>query len=289
MTVWSSPIIGSLLPPSCLRTGHSRKTNRKSEYTDFIFCGSVADGGSLTTPDLVASIIGNVATGAAAAFLTGTNPVMPIAMACIPIIVPMSISPLGGGASSAALSLLSEDAKGFVKGITYVSIGQGTMAIFDVVFGDLLAGFMKALFAGLGFYLTTMEDGVSILPSYTVVSFVNGCIMMLSTLERLSSRRTPLFSGLMPLYLNYIHLTQILHPLLCFGGAYMGWQVIKELRRTGVFQSVTATPIGPAERPPDVGRVLSNSNNSGSSFAPFSGTGRSLSQMTNSTAPASTN
>jgi hypothetical protein len=230
-----------------------------------------------TNTELVGSLLANIATGAAAAIVTGSNPVLPVAMACIPVIVPMSMSQLGG-ASSAALSLLSEDAKGFVKGITYASIGQGTIALFDVMFGDLLSGFMKALFAGLGFYITTVDDGVSLLPSFTVVSFVNGSIMMLSALEAMSARRTPMFSGYMPLYLNYIHLTQVLHPLLCFAGAYMGWQIIKELRRTGVFQSATVATQAPMERRQDPGRQLSSTVTSGSSFAPFSGTGRSLSQ-----------
>ena len=275
MTVWSSPVLGNLLPPSCL---HSRKPRRTScDYTSFLFCSDPSADES--NSDVLANVLGNLALGASAAVLTGTNPGIPIAMACIPIIVPMSI-PMVGASSSTALSLLSEDAKGFVKGITYLSIGQGTMAVLDIVFGDLLSGAMKALFAGLGFYVTTMEDGVSILPSYTVVSFVNGCIMMLSTFERMSARKTPLFSGFMPLYLNYIHLTQLLHPILCFGGAYMGWQIIKELRRSGVFQSVTTAQAVPLERRPDVGRVLSSTATSGAAFAPFSGTGRSLSQST---------
>ena len=283
MTVWSSPVIGNLLPVSCLHSGARKAKLSQADYQAFLF------GSEGNNTELIGSILANIATGTAACLVMGSNPMVPVALACIPVIVPMSVSQLGG-ASSAALSLLSEDAKGFVKGITYVSMGQGTLALLDVVFGDLLSGFMKALFAGLGFYVTAMEDGASILPSYTVVSFVNGCILMLSAFENMSARRTPLFSGLMPLYLNYIHMTQIIHPLLCFAGAYMGWQVIKELRRTGVFQSVTSVPTVIGERRPEPGRTLSNPVSSGTSFAPFSGTGRSLSQSTILTQnPAPTN
>jgi hypothetical protein len=286
MTIWSSPILGSILPPSCLNRS-IRTKHTHSDFSGFLFCQS--EESSFPT-ELAGSVIANIASSAAVALVSGTNPAVPVALACIPIIVPMSATQLGGS-SSAALSLLSEDAKGFVKGITYVSIGQGTLAMFDVIFGDILSGFMKALFAGLGFYCSTMEDGTAILPSYTVVSFVNGCIMMLSAFENMSARRTPMFAGAMPLYLNYIHMTQLLHPLLCFAGAYMGWQVIKELRRTGVFQSATATPPQVLERRPDQGRLLSASVASGTSFAPFSGTGRSLSQSTISAPinPAPTN
>ena len=219
------------------------------------------------------------------ALLGSAHPAIPVALSCIPIIVPMSVSQIS--ASSAAMSFLSEDAKNFVKGITYVSVGQGTMAIVDVMFGDLLSGFMKGIFAGLGFYISTMEDGVNVLPSYTVVSFVNGCITLLSAFEQMSARHTPMFSGVMPLYLNYIHLTQLAHPLLCFAGAYMGWQIIKELRRSGIVQSATISeaPLMPRT---DTGRLLTSSTtlSSQTAFTPFTGRGHSLSRETTSAVPS---
>lgn len=285
MTIWSSPVLGNLLPPSCLSGRTKSGKLSVDDYSAFLF----GPEEKVLSTELVGSLLANIATGTAAALVMGSNPAVPVALACIPIIVPMSTAQLGG-ASSAALSLISEDAKGFVKGITYVSIAQGTLAMADIVFGDVLSGFMKAMFAGIGFYATTMEDGTAILPSYTVVSFINGCIMLLSAFENMSARRTPMFAGAMPLYLNYIHMTQLLHPLLCFAGAYMGWQVIKELRRTGVFQSATMAQPPVVERRPDQGRLLSASVASGTSFAPFSGTGRSLSQSTIVTPnPAPTN
>ena len=232
-----------------------------------------------TSKDKIASLLGNIAICAAGAILTGANPAIPIAVSCIPIIVPMSVTQITSSASATAL--LSEDGKNFMKGITYVSIGQGTLAMFDLMFGDLLAGSMKGVFAGLGFYISQMDDGMTILPSYTVVSFVNGCITLLSTFERMSARRTPLFSGIMPLYLNYLHLEQLLHPLLCFAGAYMGWQIIKELRRSGLVQSAPTAAVGFENRrivvpavPEAPGRVLGSQ----SSFTPFSGRGHSLSR-----------
>jgi hypothetical protein len=184
---------------------------------------------------------------------------------------------VGGSAGT----LLSEEAKSFIKGIAYISVGQGTLAMCDFIFGDLLSGFMKGIFAALGFYITYMEDGVVILPSFTVVSFVNGSIALLSTLERMSARATPMFSGLMPLYLNYIHLSQILHPILCFGGAYLGWQIIKELRRSGAFSS-SGYATGEGQTSPPRPRILSTgiSGSMGNGgFVPFNGRGHSLSEI----------
>lgn len=246
-----------------------------SECNDFLFGDSPARS---STSDLVASLLGNIAMGSAVALISGTNPAIPVALSCIPIIVPMSVTQIS--ASTSAMSFLSEDAKNFVKGITFVSMGQGTLAIVDLMFGDLLSGFMKGIFAGLGFYISTMEDGVNVLPSYTVVSFVNGCITLLSAFEQMSARRSPMFSGVMPLYLNYMHLSQLAHPLLCFAGAYMGWQIIKELRRTGVVQS--ATTAEPPRMPrTDTGHLLANSGlvTNQTAFTPFTGRGHSLSRQ----------
>ena len=231
---------------------------------------------------MVASVLSSLALSVGStSFLTGaSNPAASLVMSCIPIIVPMSVNRLS---DSTVLTFLSEDGKNFIKGITYVSIGQGTLAMADFVFGDLLSGFMKAIFAGLGLYISHMDDGISVLPSFTVVSFVNGCIAMLSAFERMSARRTPLFSGFMPLYLNYIHLSQLVHPLLCFAGAYMGWQIIKELRRTGLAQSSTLITENPGATV-STGRVLSGLSGSdvasGQSFTPFTGRGHSLSRQT---------
>ena len=260
MGIWSSP-------KECI--------SRRSVYESFIFC----DVKEKDTDEL-ASVLGSIALSLSGTLLaTGfSGPAVPIALSCIPIIVPMSVTQISSSASATAL--LSEDGKNFMKGITYVSIAQGTLCMFDFMFGDLLSGAMKAIFAGLGFYISQMDDGMTILPSFTVVSFVNGCIAMLSTFERMSARRTPLFSGLMPLYLNYVHLEQLAHPLLCFAGAYMGWQIIKELRRSGLVESAATAAVGFQDRriivPPPVevpGRVLGQQ----ASFTPFSGRGHSLS------------
>ena len=233
-----------------------------------------------SSSELLSNLLGNIAISGGAAFMMGTSPAIPIAISCIPIIVPMSINRI---TDSSVLTLLSDDAKNFIKGITYVSMGQGTLAMADLVFGDLLSGFMKGIFAAMGFYISQMDDGATILPSFTVVSFVNGSIALLSAFERMSARHTPMFSGIMPLYLNYLHLSQIAHPLLCFAGAYMGWQIIKELRRSGAIASAvtqslfpTSGTATPQTLPTSQPRVLSAST---SGFAPFTGRGHSLSRQ----------
>ena len=243
--------------------------------SSFVFCMDEDVGDEDNTSDKIACLLGNISI--AAAGLHAMPFAGPILVSCIPVVVPLSLTRTSNAAYSA---LLSDDAKSFIKGITYVSIGQGTLAMIDFMFGDLLSGFMKAIFAGLGFYVSHMDDGVSILPSFTVVSFVNGSIAMLTAFERMSARMTPMFSGMMPLYLNYVHLSQILHPLFCFAGAYLGWQIIKELRRSGAFASPGY--VGPAASQPDQeprGRLLSTSSVTSSSrnFVPFNGRGHSLS------------
>lgn len=282
MVVWSSPTLGRLfgkyrlcvyvniLDSDILSAFSCSTKSRRCDYSSFIFC-EVSSGGEI----LSAAAFSVVALSGACA--VGGPGVM---LSCIPVIVPMTINRI---TDSAVLSLLSDDAKNFVKGITYVSMGQGTLAMADFMFGDLLAGFMKGVFAALGFYVSQMDDGVGVIPSYTVVSFVNGCISMLSGFERMSARHTPMFSGAMPLYLNYIHLSQLIHPILCFAGAYMGWQIIKELRRTGISAAQSnPTALFPTAGSPNIapqplqpGRSLSTIGSS-NGFTPFTGRGHSL-------------
>ena len=253
-------------------------------HCSFLFCSSDCDDQADKTSNLIASVLGNISIAVSGFGILGSA--SPIAMSCIPVVVPLSLTRTSNAAYSA---ILSDDAKSFIKGITYVSIGQGTLAMIDFMFGDLLSGFMKAIFAGLGFYVSHMDDGVSILPSFTVVSFVNGSIAMLTALERMSARMTPLFSGMMPLYLNYIHLAQILHPLLCFAGAYFGWQIIKELRRSGAFASPgyvgQSDNLFQPNQEQQRGRLLSTSSITSNSrnFVPFNGRGQSLSEPQPST------
>lgn len=244
-------------------------------YSEFLFNDKDASSRSAD----ISSILGSIAIAGASAVCVGSSPLMPVAMACLPLFIPVSIT---RASDSGMLSFLSDDAKSFVKGITYVSMCQGSLAVADFVFGDLLSGFMKSIFAALGFYVSLSEDGAAVLPSFTVVSFVNGSITLLSAFERMSERRTPLFSGIMPLYLNYIHLSQLVHPILCFAGAYMGWQIIKELRRSGVIGAAVLAADGPME--PRRARVLSSAGASMTGgFEPFTGRGHSLRSMSMAT------
>lgn len=284
--------MGDILPQACISPRYSRRGKKplkerrslsKAECNAFLFDKDERDGVVSSSRTEMVSLVSRIAISAGSAMLLSGGSPIPVAMSCIPIIVPMSVSRLS---DSAVFQFLSEDAKNFIKGITYVSVGQGTLAMFDFMFGDLLAGFMKGIFAGLGFYISQMDDGVSLLPSYTVVSFVNGCITMLSAFEQMSSRRTPMFAGVMPLYLNYVHLSQLVHPLFCFAGAYMGWQIIKELRRSGLAQSSTIMTdrlMPPQATMPTVqGRVLSSGGTAtpgAQTFAPFTGRGHSLSRQ----------
>lgn len=294
MASWSSPSVKTVIQHQAtapkfgnlriqISAGYNKpqgeKTQSLMEYSSFIF-GRCPDEQESSSSETVTAILGNISI--ATAGLLSIGPHSSILLSCIPVVVPLSLTRTSNAAYS---SILSDDAKNFIKGITYVSVGQGTLAMVDFMFGDLLSGFMKAIFAGLGFYVSHMDDGVSILPSFTVVSFVNGSISMLSAFERMSARMTPLFSGMMPLYLNYIHLSQILHPLLCFAGAYLGWQIIKELRRSGAFASPgyvgdNLNNAFQTSQEPARGRLLSTAssiNSSSRNFVPFNGRGHSLS------------
>ena len=69
--------------------------------------------------------------------------------------------------------------------------------------GDLLGGFLGLLMAGCGFYATT-PGGTSWLPTYTVVSFINGSVGLLGLMEKMAFSRFPLFSFYNPLVINVV-------------------------------------------------------------------------------------
>ena len=123
--------------------------------------------------------------------------------------------------------------------------------------------------AGLGYYATRPE-GLSSLSSFSVVSFLSGSINGLAALQMISSTRGPLFSGLLPLVIDYIRFSDLAHPLICFASSYFAWMLLKELRRA-------SAALGPAEVSNITGSAVRRRVPMPSSaFQPFQGAGHSL-------------
>jgi hypothetical protein len=225
----------------------------------------------------------------ASALLTSGALASAVATACIPIIVPIS-APLNFDSDSIALT---EEAKLYVKGLLFASGVQASLAVFDLMVGDLTRAIIKGLFGGLGWYVTRPE-GLSSLSSFTMVSFLSGSINGIAALQMMLASKGPIFSGLLPLVINYIRFADLAHPVFCLGSAYCAWMLLKELRR------VNAVITDRSEEPDTQSTSLLTGGTSlrrrlpGASsvteFRPFQGTGHSLSAVspmaTSSVAPA---
>ena len=213
-----------------------------------------------------------------------------VVAACIPIIIPIS-APLTFDSESVALT---EEAKLYVKGLLFASATQASLAFFDVMLGDFTRALIKGMFAGLGWYVTRPE-GLNSLSSFTMVSFLSGSINGIAALQLMIAAKGPLFSGLLPLVVNYIRFSDLVHPALCLGSAYLAWMLLKEIRRVNAVitdRSQTTAVDGTAELTggTSLRRRLPGAT-AATEFRPFQGTGHSLSasaQVAASLAPQNT-
>jgi len=194
------------------------------------------------------------------------TPLAGLSLSCIPIIIPLS-GPLTLDADSV---ILTEEAKAYVKGLVFASAAQASFAVCDALLGDMSRALIKILMAGLGYYATRPE-GLSSLSSFAVVSFLSGSINGLAALQMIASTRGPLFSGFLPLVIDYIRFSDIAHPLICFSSAYFAWQLLRELRRANEALAPNADP------QPITGGVRRRLPQQNAEFQPFQGTGHSLS------------
>lgn len=243
-------------------------TSKLVSYDSFLFSPG------LSVEDLVSSYSATAACVAFSALpmlstLLPSDPLLlasTVSLSCIPIIVPLS-SPVSFDESV----VLTEDAKSYMKGILFVSLGEASLAVFDAMLGDMTRAVIKASFAALGWY-STRPEGLMQLQNFTVMSFLSGSINGLAALQMVASNPGPLFSGLLPLLINYIRFSDLAFPMLCLGGSYCGWLLLKELRVAsaiidgGAGQALTGSAV--------VRRRVPQTN--ANEFRPFSGVAHSL-------------
>ncbi|KAF4674121.1 hypothetical protein FOL47_009658 [Perkinsus chesapeaki] len=163
---------------------------------------------------------------------------IPLAVACIPIVIPLTIEVDRMGFP------LTDAGKSAVKGLLISSVLQGSLGVVEFLMGDLVTGFVNTLMAGIGMY-STQPQGVSWLPSYTIICFINGSIQFLGLIERFAYGNGPIFAGAAPLILNYLHLAAILHPVLNMASVYYGWQLLKELRDSYIAGATSVNSVSP--------------------------------------------
>merc|ERR1712232_145317 len=110
-----------------------------------------------------------------------------------------------------------------------LTVSQGSLAMLQLMLGDLLGGFLGGVMATVGTY-ACMPSGTRWLPTYTVVTFINGSVGLLALLEKAVFSKFPLFALSNPLVINMVHGIVAAGPVLSFAGVYYAYQYLKELR-----------------------------------------------------------
>lgn len=148
-----------------------------------------------------------------------------VATSCIPIVVPFTAP------SENVIDLwpLTERSIKIQKSLLCLTVSQGSMALFQLLLGDLLGGFLGGVMSVVGTYAATPQ-GTRWLPTYTVVTFINGSVGALSLLEKVTFSRFPLFALSNPFVVNIVHGILLASPIMSFAGVFYAYQYMKELR-----------------------------------------------------------
>ena len=242
---------------------------RNAKYSSFLFCEPETQCSEIlqSTGNIIAKL-----SLAILPSLAGISTPSLVSISCIPIILPVS-SPFAFNVDSVALT---EEAKLYIRGLLFASACQGSLAVCDIMLGDMTQAVIRALFAGLGWYVTRPE-GLTSLASFTIVTFLSGSINGLAAIQMLNNNPGPLFSGLLPLLINYIRFADIVSPLLCLGSCYCAWMLFRELRRVNaaiapgndIENTQEITGASTTRRRPQAATTATE-------FRPFQGVGRSL-------------
>lgn len=188
-----------------------------------------------------------------------------------------------------------------------------SLAVFQLLLGDLLGGIIGCALAGAGQYSTTPQ-GVAWVPTYTVLTFINGSIGVLSLLEKMSFSRFPLFSLSNPLVVNVVHgifflkwvssfksfslavvnfVFLVRHlvifaagnphigivtatPLLSFAGVYYAYSYLRELRCMNSNGTMIERPEIQVQGSDPVAEGPLDATNRPSHYVPFTGTSHTL-------------
>lgn len=128
-----------------------------------------------------------------------------------------------------------------------VAFLQGALSLSRALLGDIWGGGIGIGMASMGFYSCT-PSGVRWLPTYTVVTFINGSFHLLQLMEIATYTKGSLITLAQPAIMNFVNLLVISAPVVSLTGVMCSYQFIKELRRlaTAGHAADEASTTGPA-------------------------------------------
>ena len=103
---------------------------------------------------------------------------------------------------------------------------QALLGISKALTGDVYSGAYNTLLGVLGVSCSREGKNREMLKTFTVISFINGCVQAMEVVQ-ISLAGIPLIGYGMPSIASAGHLISILNPFASFLGAYVSWQLIK--------------------------------------------------------------
>lgn len=139
--------------------------------------------------------------------------------ACLPIMAPFSVPQV-----SAESWVANKRARAFHRCCALSVLAQGTLAICKFGSGDLVGGTFLALQTAFGAYSVT-PDGIRVMPSYIVLSGLNGVLGLIQVYQTFHGSGVPL---------SHLPMLTTLPPTLALLTVYWGWQFCRELQAIGL-------------------------------------------------------
>ena len=114
---------------------------------------------------------------------------------------------------------------------TMYSAGFQTMlGLSKAVTGDVYSGTYNALLGILGVSCSREGKSKDMLKTYTVITFINGCVQAMEVVQ-MTLAGVPLFGHGMSAAISVGHTISILNPCASFLGAFVSWQYIKSAKQ----------------------------------------------------------
>jgi hypothetical protein len=148
-----------------------------------------------------------------------------VSMSCLPLIIPTE-QPLSFLPRSLQ-PLIADQPKRAASRILTLSGLNLSFSFVDIFLGDPVSGLCHLILSGFGFYIVK-PDGLGLLPTFTLVTFVNALMESGKLFEVfLSSSSSSSSSDLLTGYLNMANAG---HPVIYALSCYYSWTLVESLR-----------------------------------------------------------
>lgn len=258
--------------PRHIRPAFKAGVTRRSQFSDFLSCDVVVDGGlkdvsalaSFVWPSgrqaesdsiLEASpqmlkVLADTLSLSTAAALGGTSVgAMPpeVSLACIPFLAPAWRSDSeDAGSESDGLTLR---ARVLQRGLAGTCITQALVATLQFALNDGISGLIGCCIGTLGMQAAS-PSGYRFLKHYIVLAFCNGTMQVMVRSELAASHH--LFATASAAGLKFANIVSVVSPAMMFLGMVIAWHLHCELRAIAEPSSMRTSPAhGVMENPAD--------------------------------------